>query len=115
MSTVDEFVESLLAATVNDEVAWSTGTQELVEVLENAYGNSQKLYTFVDVEAGANVVFASYQYYDGEVEAEELIKDGMSILLVDSDDFEILNEVTDEDVEDAAIFVRLLEAIESKK
>ena len=114
MSAVDEFVESLVAATMNKEVAWSTGTPELTEALEEVYGNSQKLYTFVDEEAGANVVLAAYQYYEGEVEADEFIKDGMSILLVDTDDFEILNEVTDEDVEDAAIFTKLVEAIEAK-
>ena len=115
MNTVDEFVESLVAATVNNEVAWSLGTPQLAEVLEEVYGNSQKLYTFLDVEAGANVVLAAYQYYEGEVEAEEFIKEGMSILLVDSDDFEILNEVTDEDVEDASLFTRLIEAIEQAK
>lgn len=114
MSAVDEFIESLVAATMNNEVAWSPGTPELTEALEEVYGNSQKLYTFVDEEAGANVVFAAYQYYEGEVEADEFIKDGMSILLVDTDDFEILNEVTDEDVEDAAIFTKLVEAIEAK-
>ncbi|MER1985769.1 MAG: hypothetical protein ABS948_07740 [Solibacillus sp.] len=115
MNTVDEFVESLVAATVNNEVTWSAGTPELTEVLEEVYGNSQKLYAFFDAEAGANVVLAAYQYYEGEVEADEFIKDGMSILLVDADDFEVLNEVTDEDVEDAAIFEKLVAAIESGK
>ena len=68
---------------------------------------------FLDEEAGAYVVVATYQYYEGEIEANEFIKDGMSILLVDEDDFEIVNEVTDEDVEDAAIFTRLIKEIES--
>ena len=70
---------------------------------------------FLDEEAGANVVIATYQYYEGEVEADEFIKDGMSTLLVDADDFEIVNEVKDEDVEDPAIFTKLIEAIETAK
>lgn len=115
MNTVDEFVESLVAATINNEVTWSAGTPELAAALEEVYGNSDKLYTFFDEEAGANVVYASYQYYEGEVEADEFIKEGMSILLMDTEDFEILNEITDEDVEDAAIFATLIEAIEEKK
>lgn len=115
MNTVDEFVESLVAATVNNEIAWNAGTPELAEVLEEVYGNSQKLYAFFDTEAGANVVLAAYQYYEGEVEADEFIKDGMSILLIDAEDFEILNEVTDEDVEDAKLFATLLESIETAK
>ena len=94
---------------------WSAGTPELRLVLEDVYGNSDTLYTFLDEEAGANVVVATYQYYEGEVEADEFIKDGISILLVDADDFEILNEVTDEDVEDPSIFTNLIEAIESAK
>ena len=113
MNPVEDFVESLVAATVNKEVIWSAGTPELRSVLEEVYGNSDKLYMFLDEEAGANVVVATYQYYEGEVEADEFIKDGMSILLVDEDDFEIVNEVTDEDVEDPAIFTKLVQAIES--
>ncbi|MEK4627392.1 MAG: hypothetical protein ABS944_11885 [Solibacillus sp.] len=115
MNTVEEFVESLVAATANNEVSWSEGTSELRSVLEDVYGNSDSLYMFLDEEAGANVVVATYQYYEGEVEADEFIKDGMSILLVDVDDFEILNEVTDEDVEDPSLFISLLEAIKSAK
>lgn len=114
-NTVDEFVESLVAATLNNELKWNAGTPELQEVLEEVYGNSEKLYSFLDEEAGANVVLVSYQYYEGEVEADEFIKDGMSILLIDDEDFEILNEVTDEDVENAAIFTKLIEAIEGAK
>ena len=113
MNTIEEFVESLVVATVNKEVKWSAGTPELRSVLEEVYGNSDTLYMFLDEEAGAYVVVATYQYYEGEVEAEEFIKDGMSMLLVDEDDFEIVNEVTDEDVEDAAIFIKLIKAIES--
>ncbi len=112
MNPVEDFVESLVAATVNKEVIWSAGTPELRSVLEEVYGNSDKLYMFLDEEAGANVVVATYQYYEGEVEADEFIKDGMSILLVDVDDFEIVNEVTDEDVEDESLFNRLIAAIE---
>lgn len=115
MNTVDEFVESLVAATINNEVTWSAGTPELADVLEEVYGNSDKLYTFFDEEAGANVVFASYQYYAGEVESDEFLQEGMSILLVDAEDFEILNEITDEDVEEAGVFATLVEAIEEKK
>lgn len=113
-NNVDEFIESLIVATVAKEVEWKAGTTELQAVLEEVYGNSEKLYSFADKEAGANVVFASYQFYEGEVEAEEFIKEGMSVLLVDDDDFEILNEVTDEDVTDAELFTKLLAAIESK-
>lgn len=112
-NTVDELVESLVAATVNNEVQWSPGSPELQEVLEEVYGNSDELYTFLDEEAGANVVVATYQYYEGEIEAEEYIQNGASILLVDTDDFEILNEVTDEDVEDASLFEKLIEAIKT--
>ena len=115
MNTVDEFVEPLVAATINDEVKWNAGTDELAAVLVEVYGNSDKLYTFFDEEAGANVVFASYQYYAGEVESDDFLQESMSILLVDAEDFEILNEITDEDVEDAAVFKTLLEAIEEKK
>ena len=112
MNTIEEFVESLVAATVNKEVKWSEGTPELRSVLEEVYGNSDKLYMFLDEEAGAHVVVATYQYYEGEVEADEFIKDGTSILLVDTDDFEIVNEVTDEDVSDKSVFDRLIAAIE---
>lgn len=112
MNTIEEFVESLVAATVNKEVNWNAGTSELRSVLEEVYGNSDKLYMFLDEEAGAHVVLATYQYYEGEVEADEFIKDGISILLVDEDDFEIVNEVTDEDIEDPVIFTKLIEAIE---
>lgn len=114
-NTVDEFIESLVAATINNEVQWNVGTTEIQDILEEVYGNSEKLYTFLDEEAGAYVVLVSYQYYEGEVEAEEFIKDGMSILLIDDEDFEILNEVTDEDVENAALFSTLIEAIEEAK
>ena len=114
-NTVDEFIESLVAATVNNEVKWSKGTAELENLLEEVYGNFDKLYTFLDEEAGANVVLATYQYYEGEVEADEFIKDGVSILLIDVDDYEILNEVTDEDAEDNELFSKLIEAIEEAK
>lgn len=115
MNTVDEFVESLVAATVNKEVTWGIGSDELRSALEEVYGNTDTLYSFLDEEAGANVVLATYQYYEGEVEADEFIREGVSILLVDTDDFEILNEITDEDVEDASLFMNLVEAIEEAK
>ena len=114
-NTVDTFVESLVAATLNNEVKWNKGTPELENLLQEVYGNSDKLFSFLDEEAGANVVLATYKYYEGEVEADEYIMDGTSILLVDVDDFEILNEVTDEDVEDAELFSKLVEAIEDVK
>lgn len=113
-NTVDEFIESLIVATVSKEVKWQAGSEKLQEVLEEVYGNSDKLYSFADVEAGANVVFASYQFYEGEVESDEFIKEGMSVLLVDDTDFEILNEVTDEDVTDVELFAKLVQAIEAK-
>lgn len=113
-NTVDEFIESLIVATVSKEVKWQAGSEKLQEVLEEVYGNSDKLYSFADVEAGANVVFSSYQFYEGEVESDEFIKEGMSVLLVDDTDFEILNEVTDEDVTDVELFAKLVQAIEAK-
>lgn len=112
-NTVDEFIESLIVATVSKEVKWEKGSDKLQEVLEEVYGNSEKLYFFADKEAGANVVFASYQFYEGEVESDEFIKEGMSVLLVDDDDYEILNEVTDEDVTDIELFTKLVAAIEA--
>lgn len=112
-NTADAFIESLIVATIGKEVTWEKGTEKLQEVLEEVYGNSEKLYSFADKEAGANVVFASYQYYEGEEELEEFIKEGMSVLLVDDDDFEVLNEVTDEDVADRELFIKLLSAIEA--
>lgn len=111
MNTADEFLESLIAATLNGEVKWDQGTEQLGEVMEEIYGNFDALYSFLDDEAGANVVLASYKYYEGEVEADEFIKDGVSILLVDDEDFEVLNEITDEDVEDAALFEKLMASI----
>lgn len=69
-NTVDEFVESLVAATVSNEVKWHAGTAELRDVLEEVYGNSDKLYSFLDEEAGAHVVVATYQYYEGQLPHE---------------------------------------------
>lgn len=114
-NTVDDFVESLVAATLNNEVKWSACTEALTAAIEEVYGDADALYTFFDEDAGANVVLVTYQYYKGKVEADEFITDGASILLVDADDFEILNEVTDEDVEEATIFKTLIEAIEEAK
>lgn len=114
-NTVDELLESLVAATVNNEVKWSKGSEELEDVLEEVYGNTEKLYYFFDEEEGSNIVLATYQYYEGEVEADEFLKDGMSLFVIDADDFEILNEVTDEDADDAKLFPALMEAIEEAK
>jgi predicted nucleotide-binding protein (sugar kinase/HSP70/actin superfamily) len=114
-NTVHEFVESLVAATVNNEVKWNEGSEQLVNVLEEVYGNSDQVYSFLDEEASAHVVVATYQYYAGEEQVEDNIENGTSILLVDTDDFEILNEVTDEDIDDAALLDSLMEAIETAK
>lgn len=111
-NTVDELIESLVAATVNNELKWSKGTTELEDVLEEVYGNTDKLYYFFDEEEGSNIVLATYKYYEGEVEADEFLKDGISLFVIDADDFEILNEVTDEDVYDATLFGALIESIE---
>ena len=114
-NTVDELMESLVAATVNNEVKWSKGTDEIESVLEEVYGNTEKLYFFFDEEEGSNIVIATYKYYEGEVEADEFLKDGISLFVIDADDSEILNEVTDEDADDAQLFTSLLEAIEEVK
>lgn len=114
-NTVDELMESLVAATVNNEVKWSKGTDELESVLEEVYGNTDKLYFFFDEEEGSNIVIATYKYYEGEVEADEFLKDGISLFVIDADDSEILNEVTDEDADDAQLFTTLIEAIQEEK
>lgn len=114
-NTVDELLESLIAATVNNEVKWSKGTEELEDVLEEVYGNTDKLYFFFDEEEGSNIVLTTYKYYEGEVEADEFLKDGTSLFVIDAEDYEILNEVTDEDADDAKLFATLIEAIEEKK
>ena len=114
-NTVDELLESLVAATVNNEVKWSKGTEKLEDVLEEVYGNTEKLYFFFDEEEGSNIVLATYKYYEGEVEADEFLKDGTSLFVIDADDYEILNEVTDEDADDAKLFTSLMDAIEETK
>jgi len=111
-NTVDEFIESLIAATVNGEVKWNKGDTAMHEWFEASYGNYDRLYTFHDETADTDVVFVGYQYYEGEVEEDEFIRDGVSILLADLIAGEILNEVTDEDVEDESLFDRLIAAIE---
>lgn len=114
-NTVDDLIESLAAATVNNEIAWSKGTDALEEVLSEVYGNTEKLYFFLDEEEGSTIVLATYKYYEGEVEADEFLQDGISLFVIDADDFEILNEVTDEDADDATLFATLIEAIEETK
>lgn len=111
-NTVDDLIESLAAATVNNEIKWNKGTDTLEEVLTEVYGNTEKLYFFFDEEEGSNIVLATYKYYEGEVEADEFLQDGISLFVIDADDFEILNEVTDEDADDATLFTTLIEAIE---
>ena len=114
-NTVDDLIESLAAATVNNEIKWDKGTEALEEVLAEVYGNTEKLYYFFDEEEGSNIVLATYKYYEGEVEADEFLQDGTSLFVMDADDFEILNEVTDEDADDTTVFATLLEAIENTK
>ena len=113
-NTPDELIESLVAATASGDVKWEHEATEIRTALEDTFGDVEQLYSFLDEEAGAFVVVASYQYSFGE-EGSESYLEGTSLLLVDDEDFEILNEVTDEDVEDPAIFTNLIEAIESAK
>lgn len=109
-NTPDELIESLVAATAHGEVKWDQNAEEIRTALQETYGEVDELYTFLDEEAGAYVVLASYQYAVGEEGAESYI-DGTSLLLVDSEDYEVLNEVTDEDVADEDVFKQLFAAI----
>ena len=108
--TPNELVESLVVATASAEIKWDHNVEELRTALEETYGEVEDLYSFLDEEAGAYVILATYQYAFGE-EGNESYLDGTSLLLVDSDDFEILNEITDEDVADEEIFEQLVAAI----
>jgi hypothetical protein len=109
-NTPDELIESLVAATAHGEIKWDQNVEEIRAALQETYGEVDDLYTFLDEEAGAYVVLASYQYAVGQEGAESYI-DGTSLLLVDSEDYEVLNEVTDEDVADEEIFKQLFSAI----
>ena len=114
-NTSDEFIESMLVATIAGETTWSQGSAELQTLLEDVYGNSTMLFMFKDEESGADVVLAGYQYYEGEVEADEFIKDGLSVLLVDVAAGNIIHEITDEDVNDTKLFDKLVQAVEDQK
>ena len=109
-NTPDQLLESLIAATASGEIKWQTDATEIREALQETYGEVEDLYAFLDEEAGAYVVLATYQYAFGE-EGSESFLDGTSLILVDSDDYEILNEVTDEDVADEELFTQLVSAI----
>lgn len=109
-NTPDELIESLVAATASGDVKWDHNVTEIREALEETFGEVEELYSFLDEEAGAFVVLASYQYAFGE-EGSESYLDGTSLLLVDDEDFEVLNEVTDEDLADAELFTQLFAAI----
>ena len=109
-NTPDELIESLVAATASGDVKWEQDAAEIRAALEETYGEVEALYSFLDEEAGAFVVVASYQYAFGE-EGSESYLDGTSLLLVDDEDFEILNEVTDEDLVEPELFTQLFAAI----
>ena len=109
-NTPDELIESLVAATASGDVKWDQDSAEIRAALEETFGEVDDLYSFLDEEAGAFVVVASYQYAFGE-EGSESYLDGTSLLLVDDEDFEILNEVTDEDLVEPELFTQLFAAI----
>ena len=109
-NTPDELIESLVAATASGDVKWDQDATEIRAALEETFGEVEDLYSFLDEEAGAFVVVASYQYAFGE-EGSESYLDGTSLLLVDDEDFEILNEVTDEDLNEPELFTQLFAAI----
>ena len=109
-NTPDQLVESLIAATASGEIKWQSDVAEIRAALEETFGEVEALHSFLDEEAGAYVVLAMYQYAYGEEGAESYL-DGTSLLLVDNDDYEILNEVTDEDVAEPEIFDQLIAAI----
>ena len=109
-NTPDELIESLTAATGSGEVKWEKDEVAIRTAIKATFGEVEELYSFLDGEAGAYVVVAAYQYAIGEEGAENYI-DGTSLLLVDDEDYEILNEVTDEDVSEPELFTQLLAAI----
>ena len=112
--TSDDFIRQITEATIAKEVQWNAGSEELREVLMEFLGECTMLYSFEDFEAGADVVLAGYDYYEGE-EVEENIRKGYSLLLVDVEDKELLFEITDEDVDDEKVFPRLIKAVETVK
>ena len=111
-NTPDELIESLTAATTSGEVNWEKDEVAIRTAIKATFGEVEELYSFLDGEAGAYVVVAAYQYALGE-EGSQSVLEGTSLLLVDDEDYEILNEVTDEDVSDAELFTQLLEAIKA--
>ncbi len=112
--TNDEFINSLVIATGNGEMKWAQGDYDLHEWLEASYGNCGKLYILKDEESDSDIVYASYQFYEGEEEDDEFIRDGASILFVDIIAGEILREITDEDVEEGLLFEKLVAVIEGQ-
>ena len=112
--TSDDFIRQITEATIAKEVQWNAGTDELRALLAQFLGDCTMLYSFEDFEAGADVVLAGYDYYEGEEEIEVNIRQGYSLLLVDVEDHEILFEITDEDVDDETVFPRLIKAVEAK-
>ncbi len=111
-NTPDELIESLTAATGSGEVKWEQDSVAIRTAIKATFGEVEELYSFLDGEAGAYVVVAAYQYAFGE-EGSQSFLDGTSLLLVDDEDYEILNEVTDEDVSEPELFTQLLAAIKS--
>ena len=109
-NTPDELIESLVNATASGEVHWDNDSTGIRTALKATFGDVAELYHFLDGEAGAYVVVASYQYAFGE-EGSQSTLDGTSLILVDHDDYEILNEVTDEDVSNPELFTKLIAAI----
>lgn len=113
--TSDDFIRQITEATIAKEVQWNAGSDELRDVLMAFLGECTMLYSFEDFEAGADVVLAGYDYYEGEEEVEANIRQGYSLLLVDVEDKELLFEITDEDVDDEKVFPRLITAVETVK
>ena len=111
-NTPDELIESLTAATASGEVKWEKDEVAIRTAIKATFGEVEELYSFLDGEAGAYVVVAEYQYAFGE-EGSQSVLEGTSLLLVDDEDYEILNEVTDEDVSNPELFTKLFEAIKA--
>ena len=109
-NTPDELIESLTAATGSGEVKWEKDEVAIRTAIKATFGEVEELYSFLDGEAGAYVVVAAYQDAIGE-EGSQSVLEGTSLLLVDDEDYEILNEVTDEDVSNPELFTKLFEAI----
>lgn len=108
-NTPDELLTSLIGATASGEIEWTYNDEEIRAALEETYGEVDELFSFLDEESGAFVVLASYQYVYGEDDENYL--DGTSLILVDDEDFEVVSEITDEEVEDETLFAQLFTAV----